>query len=169
MSKDKDSTPWLPSGMMELFESWDTKDLYMWEWGCGGSTPWFGERVKKLWSMEHDGDWYNKVKKQCKDLENVYLMQKPLSGDYITEITRFPDDFFDCIIVDGRNRVECVKAAVRKTRKFLILDNALRGRYAPAIQYIEHQRIWNPTLVEWREPIKGRISKQWHCMVWARQ
>jgi hypothetical protein len=119
--------------------------------------------------MENNRDWFNKTKKMCKGMENVYLMHKLLSGDYITEITRFPDQFFDCILIDGRDRVECVKAASRKARQFVILDNALRGRYAGAIQFMEHQMIWKPMLVKWEEPIKGEIKNSWHTMVWERE
>jgi len=155
---------------MELFETWDTAEWFMWEWGSGGSTKWFGERVKKLWSMEHDKDWYSKTKRDCKDMEHVYLMHKPLGGDYVKEITRFPDQFFDCILVDGRNRTECVKAAARKARKVVMLDNALRGEYAGALQFMEHQQVWKSELVKWAVPNKaGVIKKSWHTMIWERQ
>jgi hypothetical protein len=96
-------------------------------------------------------------------------MCKPVSGDYIAEIERFPDEFFDCILVDGRHRVECVKAAARKTKRVLILDNALRGRYAAAIQFMEHQQIWESEMVKWDVPEKGRIGESWHSMVWQRK
>jgi len=89
--------PWLPRAMNELFDCWDTEDWFMWEWGSGRSTQWFGKRVKKLWSMEHKIKWFQIAKKACENMENVFLMHKPLEGDYIKEITRFPDQFFAVI------------------------------------------------------------------------
>jgi len=154
--------------MLELFESWDTKDWYMWEWGSGGSTPWFGERVDKLWSMEHSPSWFNKVKQSCEGMENVNLTCKSLDDNYVQEISQFPDTYFDCVLVDGRKRVECVKAAARKTKRYLILDNALRKQYSSARQYMESQYVWTPKVVKWEEPINGEIKKSWHAMVWER-
>ena len=37
-------------------------DTVMLEWGSGGSTIAFSSMVSKYYSIEHDEEWYNKIK-----------------------------------------------------------------------------------------------------------
>lgn len=126
-------SPWLPPGFLEWFNELDTKDWVLFEWGSGYSTPWFANRVKKLYSIEHDSQWYKKVLNLVEGRKNVEVLRFDVgSPQYITCIDRFPDRHFDCILIDGRRRVDCVRRAIAKTKYMLILDNGLRSTYMEA-------------------------------------
>jgi len=102
----------------ELIEKYITPNTIMLEWGSGGSTSHFGKLVKELYSIEHDFNWYNKVKKDKGD--NVTLTYVPTNGiynptiptkdeqfeDYINYVDRI-NKKYDLVFIDGRARVAC--------------------------------------------------------------
>jgi predicted O-methyltransferase YrrM len=128
--------PWLNSEFVTKFSLWNTLDWTMFEWGAGGSTIWFAERVKKLISIEHDSAWFDSVRVVLKNrnLVNVDLFLIPKdSPEYWNSILNCGE--FDCILVDGRNRVNCGRNAVKRLKVggVLILDDAERDRYSTLI------------------------------------
>ena len=134
-------------------------DTQIFEWGSGISTIWFAKRVKNLISVEHDKEWYRKGLSSLKKvgLTNVDLIFSPpinidffslrneselYSGltyfpkrtqfnEYIRTIDKYPDRYFDCVSIDGRERFECLIHAIPKLSKdgFIILDDSHRSRY----------------------------------------
>ena len=46
----------------ELLDSYLNKNVEMLEWGCGGSTLKFSQKVKHYDSIEHNLGWYNNIK-----------------------------------------------------------------------------------------------------------
>jgi predicted O-methyltransferase YrrM len=166
--------PWLPSQFIEVFADWDTGRWMMWEFGSGLSTKWFAKRVKHLWSMEHDPSWHHSVKKACEELDNVTLMRCNLDSEYVTRISRHPDNFFDVVLVDGRKRVECFKAALPKTKGVIILDNGLRTRYREVFDIMGHDKDWLYYVSKWTDPVirDGQIvpvKNSWHTCMWVKK
>jgi len=93
------------------------------EYGSGSSTKAIASRVKEIYSIEHDPDWFQKV--FVDSPANSHIALKPRNkiearghdgteGDYFDYI-HFPkqlDKKFDLILVDGRARVHCAKQAL---------------------------------------------------------
>lgn len=92
------------------------------EWGSGGSTLAIAKRVKTLYSIEHNKEWFDKITALIP--ENVHLFyvernKEEMSGDDGTledyyDYVNFPSKMgkkFDVIFIDGRARVECAKVA----------------------------------------------------------
>jgi len=50
---------------------------------------------------------------------------------YATFVDRFPDEYFDLILIDGRARPSCFKHAIPKTKKggYIVWDNTDRLHY----------------------------------------
>jgi len=168
--------PWLPRAMIDTFDSWDTKNWKMWEFGSGFSTAWFAERVQTLWSMEHTEYWHGAAKNACdrKGLKNVHLLLGKRGLDYQEKITNYPDGVFDCVLVDGRDRVECFKRAIPKTSKVIILDNGLRDRYSSVHAMMEDLPEWEKKIAKWTDPVirDGKVvpeDKSWHSIVWVKK
>lgn len=106
----------------------------MLEWGCGGSTLEFSPYVARYCSIEHDARWHGKVRSaiDARGPSNISLVlvppDLPLAGipnyartpaeryaqfrSYIEAIGRFGDVKFDRVLIDGRSRPECAKAAL---------------------------------------------------------
>lgn len=131
------------------------------EWGSGGSTMFWCDRAARVVSVEHDPQWFRRVRETL-DHEAIkhcqyILAEPPVSDDaeypsqrmpgrefrnYVQAIDRFEDHGFDFILVDGRARVACIQRAESKLRPggFLIVDNSDREEYAPAYRRLMRWR-----------------------------
>jgi hypothetical protein len=147
--------------------------MKVFEYGSGGSTLFWAGHVKEVISVEHDKQWYDKLANELRlqEIGNVkYILAEAeqdvdfsskkidnpadyISGDssftgknfstYVQQIEKYPDEYFDIVIVDGRSRPSCIVHAMRKvkTNGFLIIDNSEREYYLRNIQF--DRRNWN--------------------------
>jgi len=128
--------PWWIEEAVEQVERFLSPDSKVFEWGSGGSTIWLARRVGHLVSIEHHTGWYNRVRAVLEEeaLDNVDL--KLFTGPpYYAAIRQYPDNFFDFISIDGRQRVDCVREAIHKVRPggMLLFDDSQRDRYQSGI------------------------------------
>jgi hypothetical protein len=129
--------PWLTQPAIAFLEGFfkENPEAYVLEFGSGASTLWIAQRTPNLYSVEHAPSWYTKIGEKLKEsgAEHVHyvLAERP----YYTVCDEFPDDFFDLIIVDGRNRKGCIAHSIPKLKPggILMLDNAERARYRDVI------------------------------------
>jgi hypothetical protein len=149
-----DELPWVTYEAIDWMANHINKDMILFEWGSGGSTIFFSNRVKKVVSVEHDLLWYQEVFMTVskKGYQNILLtLAEPERSEstepwytstdtsfsgysfekYVREIDTYPDAFFDIVVVDGRARLGCMKHALHKIKSggFLILDNSDRQEY----------------------------------------
>ncbi|MDJ0617413.1 MAG: hypothetical protein QNJ63_11820 [Calothrix sp. MO_192.B10] len=82
-----------------------------------------------------------------------------IDGSYCRSITEFNQEF-DVVIVDGRDRVNCVKQAIGKLSKtgVIILDDSDRQRYSEAIDHAKEKGFRTLSL-EGLKPSTGKLSK----------
>lgn len=131
--------------------------LQLFEWGAGRSTPFFARYGVTLTSIEHDPKWYQIIQRKMAarrlrvDLKLVEAGPSARSAgsaeflerveflNYVQAILRYPDNFFDLVVVDGRERAACLLIALPKVKPsgLLILDDSQRERYRPAMQKVE--------------------------------
>jgi hypothetical protein len=133
------------------------------EWGSGGSTRALLERcefIDTYHSVEHDGEWADKVRKHVQDprlsLHHV-AADKPLGAGrhaeaeivawdaraeqdptILASYVRFPSTLgraFDFVLVDGRARRFCLKAGFELLRPggVIVLHDAQREQYHDAV------------------------------------
>lgn len=141
------AVPWIPYVAQEFLDSILTPDMRVFEWGSGGSTVYFAERVASVVTVEHE---HGELQP---DLENVTaLFIPPEDGELGTDPAKpehyysesYPgknfrryasaiDDFepFDLVFVDGRARPSCLRHAKAKVKPggWLVLDNSDRAYY----------------------------------------
>lgn len=114
---------------INLIVSYLKPEYVMLEWGCGGSTTFFSKYVSEYFSIEHNKNWYDKVKKETK--ENVHMFHIPKNGKFDNKrVNKYEDleksgrsqefkdyihypqkinKIFDAVLIDGRARPECAK------------------------------------------------------------
>lgn len=149
------TTPWYTDKSIIFLEEYLKKieKSKVLEFGCGGSTFWLSTRVDSLISIEHDKDWINDVKKQIKtnnvefifhDAKEIEKGSDLVNKSYNDIINKFQDSYFDAILVDGRNRVECLKESDRllKVGGLMLLDNAEREEYKEAVEFYKHNKCY---------------------------
>jgi hypothetical protein len=134
--------PWLPYRVVDRLQRSISKDSRAFEFGGGGSTVWFSSRVAQIVTAEHDEEWFRDLRSVLGETENVTLLYRRPDddyADYVASIRAFPDDHFDVVVVDGRERVRCFTESWSKVKRggLLVLDDSDRDRYAPVFALVE--------------------------------
>ncbi len=151
-----DATPWLTFRAIRWLTTNMDPTMHVFEYGSGGSTLFFANRVRQIISVEHDRNWYACTNDElaARGVRNcTYLLREPTPdpdarfvssdpayegmdfADYVTAIDAYPDRSFDLVSVDGRARPACVLAALSKVKPsgLMLLDNSERPHYREAV------------------------------------
>lgn len=159
------SGPWMAQSFVRAFEKLDMSDWTVFEWGSGQSTLWFAQRVKQIVSMEHNPLWYEEARKMCDGLENVSIHFPLGLQAYVEGVQKHAKDRpYDLVIIDGRHRVACARAAIGHFSRALVWDNASRRRYSKGrIELMEKAGIVKIERYIWTEPgaVPGGESDTW--------
>ncbi len=124
----------------------------MFEYGGGGSSLWLVDRGADLTVVEHHPEWAAELRAKLPSQVEVLEVSKSTTGtadspvedgyfdDYAASISRYPNDGFDLVIVDGRVRVSCVEHSVNKVKPggMLLLDDSTRPRYQLAHEMLSN-------------------------------
>ncbi|MHA1337446.1 MAG: hypothetical protein ACTSPW_17170 [Promethearchaeota archaeon] len=154
--------PWFTRDAITILKGLIKRDFIGFEFGTGGSTIWVSKRINHLISIEHSSYWYYKLKNKIKKkkLHNVDLYFVPRTNNkYANFITKFPDNYFDLILIDGRDRVECIKNSIKKLKLngILVLDNSEREKY----------REGKILLSDWKEI--ETFNGKWKTTIWIKK
>jgi predicted O-methyltransferase YrrM len=157
----EDYVPWIRPGATRYIESVLTKGSKVFEWGMGASTVWFAKNGHNVISMELDHDWFVEIDNilEKKNLKaSLYCFAKNDTEEYADYILKYPDESFDFVLVDGRNRCRCLSNALSKVKigGMLCLDNSERQEYAKGVALLDS---WDG--LEWGD-------SGWKSVVWQR-
>jgi hypothetical protein len=159
--------PWYTPKAIRFLEKKIVTINRIFEYGCGYSSLWIAQRVREYIAVEHNPSWYNDVAKVLKEknLTNAkihfvpadesksdydwekewqyfYILKhppnKPEFRQYMFTIDQYPNNHFDCIIVDGRERIGCLVHCLPKLAEhgLLILDDSAYDRYQEAFSIL---------------------------------
>jgi len=134
INAEKEPIPWFTYSSIEYFSQLDFTSKIMLEWGAGNSSLFFSKKVKQLYSIEHNKDWFELVKKY--QITNQQLIYADL--DY-AERPRELNVSFDIILIDGIKREDCSKVACSLINEggLIILDNS--DRYPSIAEYFRNK------------------------------
>lgn len=124
--KDGNPIPWYTYPAIEYLSQFDYSELKIFEFGCGYSSAFWAERAKKVVSIEDKTDWFEKWKKEF-EYQNLDIRWRDEGEGY--EAAIFEDgEKYDVIVIDGKRRTECAKAAVEALADggMIILDDSDR-------------------------------------------
>jgi len=146
--------PWLSYRAIKVLDKLLQPDWKMLEWGSGMSTLWFAQRVGHLTSIEDYEPWYAKVKPTLSKVNNVDYQFKT-DDDYFN-LDQYPDEAFDFILIDGSERGNCAKSAVKKLKRggYIYLDNSDKHSTAEG----GDTRIAEETLLKAMEEKSGEVK-----------
>jgi predicted O-methyltransferase YrrM len=146
--------PWITDGALSELETFlDARTaVKALEFGAGASTLWLASRTNLI-SIEHDSEWHARVAEELSArglLVDLRLIDRP----YFPMLEALQDGAFDLILIDGRDRVECLRRAKRllATGGLLLIDNTERvgtpdkpGRYFEMLELLKDwqcQEFW---------------------------
>lgn len=129
--------PWLTYPAIDFIERRISPDMSVFEYGSGASTLWWAQRVKEVIACEHDSDWYQEVIKIIPANVSLYNIPLIYGGEYCQKISSFVDKF-EIVVIDGRDRVNCVKNALKSLTSdgVIIWDNSDREEYSQGYQFL---------------------------------
>ncbi len=91
-------------------------------------------------------------------------------ASYVKSIDRYPDSYFDLVLVDGRARLACCLRAISKIKVggILILDNSDYARYSTDLLQLEKKLNSNWTRVDMLGPGPCSACCGWRTTIWTR-
>ncbi len=145
--------PWITESANEWLSGFinNNRGLKIAEFGSGASTVWFlnQKNVDYLLSVEHDAGWYKSVALRLSKPHDYFHHNWNLSmtafnydlceRPYNKRIKLCNDEYFDFILIDGRDRVKCIASAIPKLKKggVLMLDNSERIEYVDGVEMMK--------------------------------
>jgi hypothetical protein len=128
--------PWVTYPFIDFIGDRFSKEMTIFEYGSGNSTFYYAQKVKAVVSIEHDKKWYDQVSTKIPD--NVTLLYQDLSSGLYAQSASVQGIKFDVVIVDGRDRVNCIKNALEalKEQGVMVLDDSERSEYQTGCQYL---------------------------------
>ena len=115
--------PWYTYPAIEFAKQLDFSDREVFEFGSGYSSLFWGNRARRVVSVEHEPEWHSRMQPQLPSNVDYRLVTEP--SRYPLTILEYPEQF-DVVIIDGEQRPECVGPALEKLRAdgLIIVDNS---------------------------------------------
>ncbi len=137
VDRDGNPLPWLTYSFIEFIKTRLDKKMKMFEYGSGYSTLFYSKYVRKVDGVEHDRNWYDFMKNKLPRNANILYKELEYSGEYSKAVQQ-TNEAYDIIIIDGQDRVNCMKNALKalSSRGVIILDDSQRERYYTGINYL---------------------------------
>jgi hypothetical protein len=104
------------------------------EYGSGNSTFWWAARAKSVVSCEHSREWYEQLSGRVPKNVELRLAALDENGQYARNVIE-DSRTYHIVVIDGRDRVNCARNAVRalKADGVLVWDNSERASYASGL------------------------------------
>ena len=139
-SKPTDSAanpiPWMNYSVIKLLDDRLKPDFTLFEFGSGYSTRFYAKKVGTVVSLEYDEQWFRIVKADMPQNVRLVFKNKDVDGEYC-RVIHSAGIAFDVVVVDGRDRVNCVKQAVSalSPRGVILLDDSQQEKYREASEF----------------------------------
>ncbi len=141
-----DRQPWITFDAIDVLKKHINHESRVFEFGGGGSTLFFLDRVAEVITAEHNPEWFknlteaitNDEKRKWKGMlmeaEQGRVEENPDASEpnhyyttdenylqshfrsYAQSINQFADEYFDVVLVDGRSRVSCLIHGLDKVK-----------------------------------------------------
>ena len=133
--------PWFAYGAIDFLEEFLEPHMTVCEYGSGGSTIFFAQRCKRVFSIEDNPQWFNLISSRlhAKAIHNVTLelrpfdFKNPVGFEHSEYLHAIPNEVMDVIVVDGTEestpvRPICFAKAESRINKngIIIVDDSWR-------------------------------------------
>ena len=137
VDKNNNPLPWVTYSFIDFISGRLTNSMDIFEYGSGNSTLWYSKKVKSVTSVEHDSEWYEKIKNSMPDNVTIYHENLVYNEAYC-HFSSTLNKHFDVIIIDGRDRVNCIKNVLNSLKEngIIVLDDSEREQYNEGIEYL---------------------------------
>jgi hypothetical protein len=132
--------PWVTYAFIDFIRPRLNSTMRVFEYGSGSSTLFYARLVGNVVSVEHDKNWYEKIRSSKPVNAEMIFTELHPNGEYSRKAASLTEKF-DIIIVDGRDRVNCCKYSVEalSSKGVLVLDDSERPEYTEARTFLKNQ------------------------------
>lgn len=137
MDRNSNPLPWVTYGFIDFITDRLKPNMDVFEYGSGNSTLWYAMKVNSVASVEHDLNWFNSIKSKIPVNARINYQELIYGEDYSSYVKNF-ENKFDIIIVDGRDRVNCIRHAIASLKDdgILVLDDSERAEYIKGVDFL---------------------------------
>ena len=137
---DGEPLPWLTYPAIDFLSRRVPAQARVFEYGCGNGTLWWARHAREVVACEHDAAWSGRIAARLPPNARVMLVPFKPGGRYSRAVQE-SGLTFDLVIVDGEDRVECVKQSVAGLTAggVIVLDNSERPEYAEAFTWLAQE------------------------------
>ena len=132
--------PWMAFPMISLLRERITREHTLFEFGSGFSTEFYAGLAKSVVSIEHDHAWIERI--QDKLPSNAKVQHQPLDSDgEYCRAAQHSDAAPNVVIIDGRDRVNCLKQTVPSCPEttVFVFDDTHREKYQDGLAWATQQ------------------------------
>jgi hypothetical protein len=138
VDQDNNPIPWVTYSFIDFIKDRLNRQHTVFEFGSGNSTYFYAKYAGIVVSVEHDKEWFDKIlSAKPENAELIYCESERDDGDYCRMPIKL-EETFDIIIVDGRDRINCCKQAVKalSDNGIIVLDDSEREFYNEGIDFL---------------------------------
>lgn len=137
VDKEDNPLPWVTYSFIDFIVNRLNNKMDIFEFGSGNSTLWYASKVNTVTSVEHDSTWFEKIKENMPKNVNIYYKELIYNGEY-SNFSNTLEEKFDIVIIDGRDRVNCMKNAIYSIKEngVIFLDDSEREQYKKGIDFL---------------------------------
>lgn len=159
LSPDGNELPWMNYPIIAFLQERLSKELTIFEFGSGYSTLFFAKRAKSVMSVEYDDTWFQLINKNLPENAQIIFKQKDIDGEYC-RVIQSTGKQFDVVVVDGRDRVNCIKQSIDalSDRGVILLDDSQREYYSDGINHAI-EKGFSPLSFEGLKPTDTGVDK----------
>ena len=134
---DNNPLPWVTYSFIDFINDRLKKDMDIFEYGSGNSTLWYASKVNSVTSVEHDLVWFEKIQNNMPTNVKIYHQALKYGKEY-SKYSKVLNKKYDIVIVDGRDRVNCIKNSIDSIdeRGVVVLDDSERESYQEGIDFL---------------------------------
>lgn len=140
LDSDGNPIPWMNFNVVDFLKERLTKEMSLFEYGSGFSTQFYAKYAKNVISIEHDKGWFEIISDQVPDNCKVKYIKynKDLRGGDYSMAIKNTDTKYNIVIVDGRDRVNCIKNSINNLTNdgIIILDDSSRKSYKSGFEFL---------------------------------
>ena len=141
VDKNNSPIPWITYPAISFLSERLNQDLLIFEYGSGNSTLYYSKIVKKVIAVEHNKEWYEKIKSKLSENSEIIFVNLDYGGVYCQTI-KSTNQKFDIIIIDAEDRVNCIKNCLNNINEngIIILDDSEREEYSAGIEFLKQNK-----------------------------
>jgi hypothetical protein len=139
VDQDNNPIPWVTYSFIDFIKERLKPHHTVFEFGSGNSTYFYAKYAGMVVAVEHDKEWYDKIVGTKPENAEMIFCELVRDGDYCRMPIKL-EETFDIIIVDGRDRVNCCKQAVKAVTEkgVIVLDDSEREFYKEGINFLKN-------------------------------